>query len=233
MSLIKKKRVLVAALICGVTFFAANVAQATPMVGSISTVQFGTGNSADNWIVDTIQVGQGTVEIAIKAKNRFIGDIIPTSGFVFQAEAGNPPVSGSNPTLVPGLTIWNFEWSAIFTGVDAADFNVILGADFKPNDPDLANRFFFDVTAAPELSPGVFQDSQNLGFSFWQGLDPAIMPIDPFAAGTYQFSIELVEVTGQSLSRIDMTVQVPEPGAVALFGLGLLGLVALRRRRTI
>jgi len=231
MNFINLNKAITTALICGMTFFAATVARAVPVVGSISTVEFGDGNSPDNWIVDTIDVAGGSIEIGIKAKNRFVGDIVPTAGFVYQAELGN------SPTPDPGLARWNFEWSAIFTDLDPDDFVVMLGIDFKPNDPDLANRLFSDVTSVPELVAGVFQGSQNVGFNFWPVLfpgHPAIMPIDPFAAGIYQFSLELFEVQGPSLSRIDMTVQVqvlPEPGIVVLFSIGLLGLMAFRRRR--
>ncbi len=228
------KNSLAAAVICGAGIVTANAALAGPMIGSISTVEFGDGNSPDNWIVDTVTVGGGSVELGIKAKNRFVGDIIPTAGFVYQSEPGNPPTSGSDPTPAAGLTIWNFEWSAIFTDLDPGDFVVMLGVDFKPNDPDISNRFFFDVTSVASLADGVFQGSQNIGFSFWQAIgDPAIMPIDPFAAGTYQFSIELLDATNGSASRIDMTVQVPEPEMIALFGLGLLGMTALRRRKVL
>jgi len=36
------------------------------------------------------------------------------------------------------------------------------------------------------------QDSQNLGFGFWQAIvDPAIMPFDPFANGVMIWQSEL------------------------------------------
>lgn len=83
----------------------------------------------------------------------------------------------------------------------------------------------------------VMQQSHNMGFSYFDGVSLVNYLTDPDAPGIYSFKLEVFdsadEQTRQLLasSAIDVIVETPEPGALALFGVGLLGFGLLRRRR--
>jgi hypothetical protein len=47
----------------------------------------------------------------------------------------------------------------------------------------------------------------------------------------YDFILLAYDGQQRLIGQVDMTVQVPEPGSFALFGLGLAGLAALGRRK--
>lgn len=74
--------------------------------------------------------------------------------------------------------------------------------------------------------PGI--DSWNMEFNFMAaalGYD-----FDPFSASSTAFSLRMFNGAEQ-IANSDIVVNVPEPGSIALFGLGLLGLGAVARRR--
>lgn len=81
----------------------------------------------------------------------------------------------------------------------------------------------------------LMQNSWNLDFFDNGVLFPGVF--NPAANGEYSFFLEASNQAGAVLARTDITVivgdgaaQIPEPGSLALVGLGLLGAFAARRR---
>jgi len=170
----------------------------------------GTGTSNGHFAVDTEANG---VELGLRASLRFVGPITPT-GNLYIAPVGSTP---------PGRALWNFEFS-VNTGslLNTHSLLTITGP---------GGIFAFDPTLILDNTPGggghLFQNSENLGFSIFPGLN-----FNPNASGLYTFDLKLFSSDNQQLGDVSIQVNaVPEPSTWAMLILGFAGIGFMAYRR--
>ena len=157
------------------------------------------------------------------------------AGTYFASPGSNVPPGSS----LEGAT-WNFNYFIdIQNSTLDGNYSFKLFYDFDPvvgNDID--THGVFDITAAYGMSQTPLSDisrvegSQNLLFSFLGNDSPFISApastFDPNATGEYSFALAAfrgnTEVARTAIKVAVGTAAVPEPGALALFGLGLLAM---------
>ena len=169
-------------------------------------------------------------------------DALVLNHYTFRS--GESFTDGTATANAAGTAAWNIRFHANLNTSGGTPYNignstVLLTIDWDPG--VLTNIHSYNLsTAAMALgapaTTTLIQDSQNLGFSFWN--DPGFLAIsggtahgafDPNALGTYTVNLSIIN-GGNTLSSVDMFVHVvPAPGAAALLGLGTLTLS--RRRR--
>jgi len=198
---------------------------------------FGSGNPNGGWTVDR----SGGIELGLRGKTRF-GPILGHSGNVYSA---TPGISSGTAAL------WNYEFAANVdfdgsSGLTLADVTIEIAIDTDPSAGVTLlpfNIFLFSDNAVGDNStpngggtatndPTIYgpllvaQNSQNMGFG-----NPPFFNAN--ANGIYDFQLSALDTTGQLLARTSMqvVVGVPEPATMALFGIGLVGLGATKRRR--
>lgn len=191
-------------------------------------VYFGAGNPNGAFNIDR----EGGLELGLRAKNRSsIGPVlIDGSSGTYSVNSGfcGPSCGGAT-----GLRAkWNYEFSIHTTdGSVLSDYVFRLGVD---HDASAGTNFtFVDPTTywSDDRFDGSLgaQNSQNVSFGDTPG-----GAISPLSNGLYDFVLFAYKVNDPLkalVAQVDMTVSVPEPGSVAMFGLGLASLAALRRRK--
>lgn len=222
----------------------ATTASAAPMgitcesFGELDVTFGGAGIPNDRVCYTTFDDGDNTITLGLTATQRFANPAVTDDGAgTFFAVTGGDTLNGA-----PTFARWNFDFHiTVEDGGVAGDANYLfdLFYDFDPGvDTDESN--LGRVGPIPSGGTGgTFEDSWNLGMAFLAvaspGLTPpAFGPFDPNAAGEYSFGIRAYNANAAEIGEIGINVEtspVPEPGSVAMLGVGMLGLAAMARRR--
>ena len=220
-------------------------------------VIFGTDNANGAFTVDRT----GGVELGLRAKIPFVGTTNSNGDGTFSftvAEQETAPDAGSCPAIGG---CWNFEWTINTdtsgqTGINIDGFTYELGIDI---DPSAATNFVLFDPVTPGVSAPFFDhsigDNSTANGGGAEATDAATynaliannnvlqqswrhaffpIPYDPTISGIYDISLRALDGSTEVSSvqiQVNVSAAVPEPGTLALFGLGLAGLGFARRRK--
>ncbi|HEY8706634.1 MAG TPA: PEP-CTERM sorting domain-containing protein [Burkholderiaceae bacterium] len=118
-----------------------------------------------------------------------------------------------------GYANWSFDFG--FDLGSCAGCKVFIGIDKDPSAG--VNLVYGDIT---NHLPN--PESWNMKMSF---ITAGVYNFDPYSASSTAFALEVRDSSGIVLDHSNITVNVPEPGSLALVGLALAGVAAVRRRK--
>ena len=240
------KTLRVAGLAAAITMGLAGAAHAAPITptftdfGDLPAANFGgMGIPNDTVAITTIIDDGNTITLGLAATPRFANPAVQNDGL-----GTYTALTGSNFPALPAPqtegALWNFSFYANIEGPgDFTDYTFALLYDFDPaaNTEEADHGILFGNAPISTI-----QGSQNLLFGFLAipmagVIPPAFGPFDPNVAGEYTFALRVtpnvISVAAlPPVAEVAIRVNVvPEPGTLAIMGLGLIGLGLARRRK--
>lgn len=189
-------------------------------------------------------IGTAPIELGLRAQQRRDGPVTPDGGTGFYYTV-QPGADIDNLPPATNLAWWNFDWSAaygpgigsldslklgIFDGLSGQALNVIdilALIDTLPNPQAVLAGAVIQDSWNPTFAgvgiPGF--DLNDTSFAYWFVLAAT-------DNGAYASVHMCVRSASNEPCNIDEIPELPEPGTLAIFGLGLGALAISRRRRS-
>lgn len=168
------------------------------------------------------------VSIGLGAHAYIDSDQLPNDGV--RTFSGLPGLHPSNSDR----NRWSIDFYVNYGTGSMADYSVRLIIDIDPTSATDLRIVVFDSSTVfpgpiPASSISRFSDSFSMEADYVEaglGFD-----FNPNAPGIYHYTLDVSNAQNATFLRTEISVQVPEPGSLALLGLGLLGVASVRRRK--
>lgn len=174
-------------------------------------INIGTGISNEHMTV----ANYGPLQIGAKINERFVDDVTPI-GINYNISTGYSRTDFFDATPNPPLAKWDYIFSVDLGEYTYNDLNVFVSIDFDPIDSETQAESY--ELPLSELLQGIGlggssirQQSENLGFAFWQGLagEDALL-FSPTQAGVYDLGLRVENQGGSELLNNFIRVVVDE-----------------------